>query len=373
MKILMIPTWYSARDAKVMSAGIFHYEQATALKKYAETAIYFPYDMNYDGGFTQGVEHEMLTFRRGRRFSFLRPIYYVLDYLKICKIFKPDIIHGHVALAAGLPAVLLGKLFKVPVVITEHNPLEMMGFENASRVEFGRKMYAGSDANICVSRNQMQRLQEYFPDEQFQVIHNGVYDPVSVERDGEVYAVKDSTNACIVAAFYDKEIKGYQYLIPAIKELVTAGENIVLHICGGGDYMEYYRNMARELGVEKQCIFYGQCDKKKMYSIMSQMDFTISASLFESAGVAVQESQLLGKPVVVTMSGGANSLVTEDTAIVVEKGSIEALVNGIKEMMGVLSTFDGEKIRAYALSQFEMDQVCQNYMKVYEEIVARKA
>lgn len=371
MKILMIPTWYSARDAEVMSAGIFHYEQAMALKKYAETAIYFPYDMNYEGGFCQGEENGLLTFRRGKRLAFLRPIYYVLDYLRICKSFKPDIIHGHVALAAGLPAVMLGKLFHVPVVITEHNPIEMMGFEDASRMEFARKMYKGSDANICVSRNQMKRLMEFFPEEEFRVIHNGVYDPDKMERDGESYAVAGNINACIVAAFYSKDIKGYQFLIPAIKELVDSGMSITLHICGGGDYMEYYQNMAKELGVEKHCIFYGQCDKKKMYSIMEQMDFTISASLFESAGVSVQEAQLLGKPVVVTESGGANSLVTEDTAIVVEKGSVEALVNGISKMSQKMSLFDEKRIRKYAFSQFEIDQVSQKYMEVYTSILKK--
>ena len=368
MKILMIPTWYSARDAEVMSAGIFHYEQSMALKKYAETAVYFPYDMNYDGGFTQAEEHGLLTFRRGKRLAFLRPIYYVLDYLKICKTFKPDIIHGHVALAAGLPAVMLGKLFKVPVVITEHNPMEMMGFENPSRVDFARKMYKGSNANICVSRNQMERLQEYFPEMKFQVIHNGVYDPETIERDGKQYAVEGNINACIAATFYSKDIKGYQFLIPAIKELVDSGMKITLHICGGGDYMAYYQDMAKELGIEKNCIFYGQVDKKQMYSMMSQMDFIISASLFESAGVTVQESQLLKKPVVVTKSGGANSLVTEESAIVVDKGSVDALVNGIREMVERLSTFDAEKIRAYALSQFEIDQVSQKYMEVYTSI-----
>lgn len=371
MKILMIPTWYSAHDAEVMSAGIFHYEQSMALKKYAETAIYFPYDMNYDGGFYQAEEKGLLTFRRGKRLAFLRPIYYFLDYFRICKVFKPDVIHGHVALAAGLPAVLLGKVFHVPVVITEHNPLEMMGFENPSRIDFARKMYKGSDANICVSRNQMERLQEYFPEEEFQVIHNGVYDPETMERDGEKYAVDGVVNACIVAAFYSKDIKGYQFLIPAMKQLVEEGKNIVLHICGGGEHMEFYQNLVRDLGIENQCIFYGQCDKKKMYTIMSQMDFTISASLFESAGVAVQESMLLGKPVVVTKSGGANSLVTEEAAIVVDKGSTEALVSGMKEMMEKLSLFDAKKIRTYAISQFEIDQVSKKYMDVYASVLKK--
>lgn len=373
-KILMIPTWYSARDAKVMFAGVFHYEQAMALKKYADTAVYFPYDMNYDGGFTQAEEKGMLTFRRGKRLAFLRPIYYVLDFLRIRKVFQPDVIHGHVGLGAGLPAVLLGKLFRIPVVVTEHNPLEMMGFENSSRVDLAKKIYTGSDKNICVSRNQMECLKEYFPEEEFQLIHNGVYDPMNMEIDGVQYAVEGTINACIAAGFYSKDIKGYQYLIPAIKKLVDDGVAVTLHIAGDGDYFEYYRDMVHDLGLENNCIFYGMCDKKKMYSIMKQMDFIISASLFESAGVTVQEAMLLGKPVLVTKSGGANSLVTEFSAVVVDKGSTEALVDGTKEMIAKLlqkesEGFDSKRIREYAISQFEIDQVSQKYMEIYNSIV----
>ncbi len=366
LKILMIPTWYSARDAKVMFAGIFHYEQAMALKKYAETAVYFPYDMNYEGGFTQEEEKGMLTFRRGKRLAFLRPIFYVLDYLRICKSFKPDIIHGHVGLGAGVAAVLLGKLFHVPVVVTEHNPLEMMGFDNPKRIDLAKSVYVRSDKNVCVSRHQMENLQEYFPEEEFQLIHNGVYDPMDMEVDGAQYAVGGTINACIAAGFYSKDIKGYQYLIPAIKKLVDEGVTITLHIAGDGDYFEYYRDMVRDLGIEENCIFYGMCEKQKMYSIMKQMDFIISASLYESAGVTVQEAQLLGKPVLVTKSGGANSLVTEFSAIVVDKGSTEALVEGVKEM--ATKSFDSNKIREYAISQFEIDQVSQKYMEIYNSV-----
>lgn len=372
-KILMIPTWYSARDAKVMFAGIFHYEQAMALKKYADTAVYFPYDMDYAGGFTQAEEHGMLTFRRGRRLSFLRPIYYVLDYIRICKVFRPDVIHGHVVLGAGLAAVMLGKLFRVPVVITEHNPLELMGFENPSRIRLAQKLYAGSDRNVCVSRYQMECLKEYFPEEEFELIHNGVYDPMLTEEDGEDYAAEGTLNMCIAAGFYSKEIKGYQYLIPAVKLLADQGVAVTLHIAGDGDYCSYYKDMVKELGIEKNCRFYGMCNKKKMYSIMKQMDFVVSASLFESAGVSVQEAMLLGKPVLVTTSGGANSLVTDFSAVVVEKGSSEALAEGVMRMAERLNAkgddrFDPSRIRAYAVSQFEIDHVSRKYMEIYDSI-----
>ena len=102
------------------------------------------------------------------------------------------------------------------------------------------------------------------------------------------------------------------------------------------------------------------------------MDFNISASLYECSGVSVEEALLLGRPVLVTRSGGANSLVTEDVAIVVDKGSIQALVDGIREMIRRLDSFDREAIRDYAFHNFEIDQVSQRYMALYRSLLEEK-
>lgn len=372
MKILMVPTWYSAYDAEVMTAGVFHYEQSMALKEYAEMALYFPYDTSIKSGFYKAEEKGVLTYRRRNVSPFIRPFIIIKDFLKIKKEFNPDVIHGHVGAGAGFLTVILGKLFRIPVVITEHNPIELMGFDSPLAVKFVEQAYRGSNANVCVSKHSMNSLLEYFPKEKFQVIYNGVIDPQTIEKDNETYAVENHINCCIVAAFYDKEIKGYQFLIPAIKELLDSGVNITLHICGGGDYMEYYKKMAEDLGIDQNCIFYGQCNRQKVYSIVSQMDFSISASLFECSGVSVQEAMLLGKPLLVTKSGGANSLVTEDTAIVVDKGSVDAIVEGIKEMVQKLPSFDEQKIRDYAFTNFEIDQVSQRYMELYNSLIKNR-
>ena len=42
----MVVSWYSPKDAQVMTAGVFHYEQSMALKAHCETALYYPYDEN---------------------------------------------------------------------------------------------------------------------------------------------------------------------------------------------------------------------------------------------------------------------------------------------------------------------------------------
>ena len=371
MKILMIPTWYSAHDAEIMTAGVFHYEQSIALLKYADVAVYFPYDTTVGTGFYKGMEKGLLTFRRGKRIKFINPILYVLDFIRICKVFKPDVIHGHVAAGAGVVATLLGRIFSIPVVITEHSPIEMMNFEDTSFVRRVSTVYKNSAANICVSKNLCERLQAHLKEVKFETIYNGVIDPIQIKRDDYKFAVDDAVNCCIIGSFYSKDIKGYQFLLPAMKALVDKGEKIVLHICGGGEYLEFYKQMSIQLGISDNCIFYGNCNKEKVYSLMAQMDFCISASLYESAGVSVQEALLLGKPVLVTKSGGANSLVTDQVAVIVDKGSTDSLVYGIKKIIGQLDKYDSDAIRKYAIENFEMDRVTQQYMKLYTKINSR--
>lgn len=375
MKVLMVVSWYSPREAEAMTAGVFHYEQSMALQKYCDTALYFPFDGALTEDFSEGMEHGLLTFRRRLartripKLEGVREILQVVSDLKrICKKWKPDVIHAHCAMPAGRAAVLFGKLFGYPVVITEHNPVQTMGLESRSCRLMTQFAYENSDANICVSGNSGENLKALFPRATFQLIYNGIIDPASVGSDGQTYRVDGKINFCIIAAFYSREIKGYQHLIPAVAQLKKEGYPVALHICGGGDHMAQYQALAEELGVAEECIFYGQCQREKVYSILSQMDFSVSASLFECSGVSVEEAMLLGKPLVVTRSGGANSLVTEDTAIVTDAGSTEALTEGIREMIRRRAAFREETIRAYARENFEIDGVSRRYMALYEAL-----
>lgn len=368
----MIVTWYSAHDAEKITTGIFHYEQAIALQGYCDTALYYPFDAELKMPFMIAEEKGLLTFRSRRNNSkLLKYLQYIADFRKILREYKPDVIHAHVGAEAGKLAILLGKLYRIPVVITEHSPIEMMHLEIRKRFKGQEFAYYNSKANICVSDDLQSRLSEYFPKGQFQIIYNGVNINELSDRDGEKYRIEEAINCCIVAGFYSKDIKGYQYLLPAIKKLVDDDVNIVLHICGAGTYYQYYVDLAKEMGIEHNCIFYGHCNKTKLYSIMAQMDFAISSSLYESAGVSVEEAMLLGKPLVVTKSGGASSLVTEKTAIVVEVGSTEALFNGIKEMVSTRESFDSDIIRSYAIENFGMDNVCKKYMQIYQSIIGK--
>lgn len=376
MKILFVVSWYSAYGLPVHE-GIFHYEQALALKRFTDVdvAIYFPFDTSIQDDFSDEIEYGVRVFRRrSKKNKYVRYLGYINDYKRIKKDYNPDIIHAHVAGAAGMVTFFWKLFFCRPYILTEHAPIELMHLGKIKHYLLHKVIYKNSQKRICVSNDLREKLEKYYPKQNFDVIYNGVFSPteqIVVENDW--IEKKHKINCAIVAAFYDKEIKGYQYLLPAIKELSKSGIDICLHICGGGKYLDYYKNLAAELEISERCVFYGQISKSMVYTIVSQMNFVLSASLFESAGVSVEEAMLLGKPLVVTCSGGASSLVTKETAIVVDKGSSEALVSGIKDMINQYDKFDSIVIKNYATDNFDIESVSIKYLNLYKEVCCERS
>lgn len=370
MNVLMMVTWNSPADAETIQAGVFHYEQSMDLKQHCNVALYYPFDGNMSEAFSAKEEKGLYTYRSRQESGkgIKNKIRIFRDFKRIYKEFRPDIIHAHVAVGAGIYAVLLGKLYKIPVVLTEHNPAKLAGYANKITRNIAGYAYSHTQFNACVSPHNKEELSRIFPRLKFDVVYNGVVAP-KLSEETVSYKKEGYVNAAIVAAFYNEWVKGYQFLLPALKELTAQGCRIMLHIIGGGIYLEKYQKLAEELGISEYCIFYGSCEKKKVYDIVSQMDFCLSTSLIESAGVSVQEAMMLGKPMVVTRSGGANSLVTPGTAIVVDKESVSAIVDGVKEMIDRRSDFKDDEIKGYAYQNFEIGGISRKYMQIYEEIL----
>lgn len=297
------------------------------------------------------------------------------SFHKVIKLFKPDICFVQVASEAGRSMSVLCKLYAIPLVLAEHSSPEALGL-----VEGGRKkdylllkfVYNQCSYVTCVSQNLTDTLKKYYPKLTPKTIYNGIQPVSTYTKSEKIYKLENVINIVIVGGFYNMTVKGYQFLLPAIKEVVQKGYQIVLHICGGGEYKEYFEELVKKLDIVQQCIFYGQCQREKIYDIVGQMDFFVSASLFESGGMAAQEAMLLGKPVLATKSGGVSSMITKETGIIIDKGSIKSLVDGIIRMIQIYKEFDVEKIKKYAESKFDINHITKQYMEVFEEILQKK-
>lgn len=316
------------------------------------------------------LEDGILTFRAKPHKKVRKYIKFCNDFKKIFAKFKPDLIHANVCLGSGQLA-LIGKIFyKIPYIVTEHAPIQMILDEKMTKNIKQRFLYdittKNSSCNIAVSPYLKNELNSKFKNGNFIYIPNGVRVIKNIEK---IKVNKNIKNLSIIAAFYSKKIKGFQYLLPAIKKIIAVDKNIHLHVCGDGEYLEYYRNMANKLEIEDYITFYGNCDRARVYGVLNQMDFNVSASIFESAGVAVEEACMIGKPQVITKSGGANSLIPNKYSIKVDTNSVDSLYFGITEMMKQYSEFDECEIRNYGIKNFEISNVCNEHLKVYKQVI----
>ena len=79
----------------------------------------------------------------------------------------------------------------------------------------------------------------------------------------------------MVAGFYSKEIKGVQYVLPAVKKMLDEGYAVYLHIIGGGIYLDEFVSEAERMGLSQHCTFYGECAADKVFEIEAEMNFVV--------------------------------------------------------------------------------------------------
>ena len=152
MNILYVVTWYTDYGSPIVSTGIFHYEQALALQKTCKIVLYYPFGKDIKKRVSFSEEYGVLTYRRRfRRNKILRVLEWVLDIKKIIRNYNINIIHAHVAGGAGKPAVIASKLFRIPLVVTEHNPIQLSNLDNLrTKIDIGY-IYHNAKKIFCVS------------------------------------------------------------------------------------------------------------------------------------------------------------------------------------------------------------------------------
>lgn len=369
MNVLFMVSWYFS-IADENPVGTFHTEQARELSKHCNIAVYYPYERNIDVPFCKNEELGLTTYRSKYKLEdkFKNRKYMIMTMKQIVKEFKPDIIHGHVGTEAGRFAVMLGKLFGIPVMLTEHSSADLSGVRSFPHHQYAWMSYRGSRYNACVSDKLTSDLSEIFKNYKFHTIYNGIKLPEEISE-GQDYRVPDVVNMVLVASMYDRNIKGIPMLIPVLSRLKREGMDFAMHFVGDGAFRAEFEQMARDNGIYDNCIFHGRRQRPEVFGIVSQMDFLMSVSRYESFGCTMAEAAMVGTPVLASDSGGSASIVNEGNGILLSDYSEEALYMGIKQMIERYKDFDHQAISNEARQKFDIRIVTDKYLDIYKMIL----
>jgi glycosyltransferase involved in cell wall biosynthesis len=133
--------------------------------------------------------------------------------------------------------------------------------------------------------------------------------------------------------------------------------------------MDDYKKSVTEMGIESQCIFYGEIDREKIAEFFSKADLLVLPSRYETFGVVLIEAMACGIPVIATRCGGPEDIVTEATGLLIEKDNVGELTSALLYMSEHLDSYNKETIIGYARDHFGKQVFIKKTMDLYNEIL----
>ena len=375
-KLLVITNSYPDRDLGI-SGGMFVKEQVDELSKYFEEIYVISpqpfgvnralFDYNYENVrvfFPRFFHLPIGYFRKRLGDNFFKAAMRVIKREKL----EFDLIHAHFTWPSGYAGVMLGKKFGVQVIITVHEDHNWLVKEVSScfrKLEFTWK---NADALIRVNKKDVMLLKKF---------NNNVYSIPNGFNPKRLPIIKKNIARGKLGLKSDVKIvfslgnlveqKGHKYLIQAMTTVVRNYNDVVCYIGGKGPLKNELQRQINKLGLQNYVKLLGFVPDDQLALWMNAADLFVLPSLSESFGLVVLEAMAVGTPVVATVNGGSEEIITsEDYGLLCPPKDPECLAEKI--LIALDKEWDREKIRKYA-EQFKWENIVGEILGVYQSIM----
>lgn len=388
MHILIIPSWFPKHSGDV--SGIFFLDQANALvdsgNKVGVIAQYPVSIRDLKKSKAPLISEEtsggaLIIYRR-YFLVFLPKIPYGIYLLWLFSAFrqivnyiehhgKPDIIHAHSAVYAGAIATKFGKLFNIPVVITEHSSAYALKLYSNWEVDLAITAFLSADILISVSTSLAELLRSvtHKQDLKIEVLPN-----IVAKRffDFSLKESKLSSNFRIINIGTLDQNKNQACLIKSYMYVAKQLPFSQLVIVGDGPSRLELKNMSKDLESDGKITFVEECSPDNIPSLMATADLVVLSSNYETFGLVAAEALVLGIPVIATMCGGPQDIVNDSNGLLVPKNSHVDLSNAILYIYNNRKSYQSKEIAKNARGKFAASIVCNNLNSIYKDLITHE-
>ena len=377
MRVLVVPKWYPWPDRPVH--GIFCREQARALARrhdvivLASDAVRSPRFAVF--GLSDAVEDGLRTMRVRYRRPRFRPagMAFQIAGMLVALLrlrgegWRPDVVHAHVY-SAGLPAVILGRLSRARVVVTEHYTGFVRGKITGSDLLTARLAFRYADLVAAVSPNLAHTVEAVQPRARVRVVENVVDTDVFHPRSEPRPKTADGSERLLtVAALAAK--KGHVYLLEALAQVRTeSGRSVTLDLVGDGEERAHLEQLAHNLELGDAVRFHGEQPKERVAEMMREADLFVLPSLYENLPCALIEATASGLPCVATAVGGVSEILNGVGGLVCPPRDAHALAAAISGTLDRVAEFDPGALAERARGRFGYEAFERNWTALYAEL-----
>lgn len=271
-----------------------------------------------------------------------------------------DLVHAFFTVPCGFQAMLLGVEFRMPYIVSLRGA-DVPGYSERFRALYFaikplvRLIWRRAASVVSNSEGLRELAVRTDAGTDISVIRNGV--DTGEFRPAERDASRDDGTVRVLSVSRLTPRKGLRFLIRALSDLP---ESVRLVLVGGGGERSDLEALAAELGVSDRVDFRGAVPHESLPDIYRNCDLFCLPSLNEGMSNTVLEAIASGLPIIATVTGGTEELVTDgENGFFAEKESPEDLAEKIGRLaadadlrarMGAASRTRAEKMSWHAVA-----------------------
>lgn len=360
--------------------GALENEQMGGLHVHRFRYFFAPYERLAGG---QGIVPKL---RRNKLHFLLLPFFLcgqLFSLLLLVAKIRPDLIHAHWLIPQGFWAVVIKKLFSIPVVITAHGA-DVFSLRNPVVNIVKKWIVNNADRVVTVS----SALADVLRADTNSHRHPDI---ISMGVDGSLFSPDKKNDA--IRAQYDihgpfllfvgrlTEKKGVRYLVEAMSLVINDFPEAKLLIVGQGELEQELREQVQNRGLGEVVFFAGAVANALLPAYYATAEIFIGPSVqvkngdTEGLPVTFVEAAMSGCLVIGTNVGGIEEvLIQGQTGYIVPPENVESLAQTVisvlqnKEALSKVRT----KGRERALQNFEWKMITQGYGELLRDVITTK-
>jgi colanic acid/amylovoran biosynthesis glycosyltransferase len=173
------------------------------------------------------------------------------------------------------------------------------------------------------------------------------------------------------------EIKGHEFALRAVAQLRRSIPALRYDIVGDGPLQKPLESLVAELGLNDTVVFHGACAGDTVKSLMAQAHLFLLCSVNvegdqEGQGLALQEAQACGLPVVATAHGALpEGLLAGRSGFLVPERDPQALAERLNYLIKHAAEWPalGRAGRAFVENRYDIHKLNERLLAIYAETI----
>jgi glycosyltransferase involved in cell wall biosynthesis len=284
---------------------------------------------------------------------------------------KPDIVHVHVPIKAGIVALWLKRTYDIPYVVTEHWAI----YNNEAGDAYTKRnfLFKYYTKKILLNAATFLPVSSHLGKAIHQMVSVIPYTPVPNVADTNFFndvCIKESRKffrfVHVSTLTYQKNPEGILRAYAKFCKQYPFTELVIV-----GKPCAPLAQYAKEVGIPHTNIsFSGFISYEQVADVLKQSHAMIMFSRFENLPCVIIEALCCGLPVISTNAGGIPEIINESNGILINNEDEDALYKAMEQLHSKYDFYNRRSIAKEAQHRFSYSTVGKQIGKVYRKITA---